>query len=118
MSHKTRMRRPVCATLLFSYSLKLVIQGILDFTMDIKAQDKSTKQLNFYKIMSETQIGEIHTLLMTFQLKLEEIKSMAIEWKRLNRPEDKKRVNKGKRMRIEFIEINYMSHWDPRFVNI
>lgn len=66
--------------------------------------------------MSDIQIGELHTLLMTFQFKLHQIVSMTIEWKRLDRPQDKNRVNKGKVLKIPIIEINYMSHLNKRFL--
>ena len=104
--------------------------GVLEFTMNIKTADKKSKELSFDKIMTDIQIGEIHTLLMTFEFKLKEIDWMSIGWKRFvqtlpaNIPSnqsllilDKKRVNKGNKIKIQFIEINFMSHLEFRFYN-
>ena len=111
------MKPQVCSISILFHSINSIYQGLLEFTMDIQTGDKISKNLIFEKIMSNSQIGEIHTLLMTFHFKLQQIKSMLIEWKRFNRPQDKERINKGKQMKIQFIQINYMSHLDRRFVN-
>ena len=83
----------------------------------MKKDRKTLRELKFQKIMSSTERGEIHTLLMTFQFKLKDIESMNIEWNRFENHPNKSRANKGNQIKVPFIEINYMSHLNERFVN-
>jgi hypothetical protein len=62
--------------------------------------------------MSNVSAGYIHTLLVTFNFPLTEIIEVSFEWKRFKKNE---RLQIGKKMRINYIEVNYMSHIYKRY---
>ncbi|XP_054153098.1 inactive pancreatic lipase-related protein 1-like [Oppia nitens] len=76
------------------------IRGFLEF--NLKTKDKN--EYKFIRHISRSAIGEVLTLLITFQFKLD-LEYLTLTWHPLQND-----TNLFKKMRIMVIEVNYMSH--------
>lgn len=79
--------------------------------------NNTNKEILIDKIMTKTYQNRIHTFLMNFDFKIEKIYALDLQWKRYNSSE-RQRVNRGYKLKIPVIEINYMSHIDERYLNL
>jgi len=85
--------------------------GRIAFTLSTTYLNKP-KELKFERNVSRLKPANIHTLLVTFNFTFSKIKNVQIEWKRRN---EALTLQGGKVFKIDFIEINYMSHVNQRY---
>jgi hypothetical protein len=101
------------SNVVYHYQIAVHVSNNSDPTSGYYIITISAKIRNEYKdfvierIMSKVSAGYIHTLLVTFNFPLTEIIKVSFEWKRFKKNE---RLQIGNKMRINYIEVNYMSH--------
>lgn len=70
------------------------------------------KNLYFESLMTRIKPGYVHTILITFRFMFDRIVKVSLQW---NKFFNNMRIQRGKQMEVNFIEVNYMSYIDERY---
>jgi hypothetical protein len=70
------------------------------------------KDLYFEILMTRIKVGYVHTIRITFKFMFDRIVKKSLQWKKFF---NNMRIQRGKQMKVNFIEVNYMSHIDERY---
>ena len=77
--------------------------GEIELILEAEVENQP-KVMTINRVISSVDPGKIHTILVTFRF-LVKVKTLSIMWLRFRR-----RMTTGMKIRVDFVEINYLSH--------
>lgn len=89
--------------------------GYLQLKLKLKTVDENEKrEIKLERLISGTMQDKIHVFLVNFDFPFKKIKELELTWKRFNGSDDS-RQNRGYKLRIPYIEVNFMSSLDAGY---